>query len=171
MKSRKRQLHAKIKLIFCCLVIIAVTSCFHELKKNDKIVIFTKSYPPPLKYKETGALLNGKKDGLWTTYDSTGHILSQTTFIDGLNIGENRFYEGGILRGETKDSVIGNDTLMTLKKYNENGAVVEEGKYLNRVKTGIWTFYTDNGLTVKKKVLYQKGVPKIIFKDASKTDF
>lgn len=75
------------------------------------------------KTKETGKMINGEKDGIWTTYYENGNIESK----------------GGYSNDEKKGE---------WKYYYENGNLKEEGVYLHNKRVSKWQTYYEDGTTL-----------------------
>jgi antitoxin component YwqK of YwqJK toxin-antitoxin module len=137
--------------------VFIILSCNKSHNENTSVIIFSKIYPPA-NYKITGAIVNGKKTGLWITYDSIGRIEAEETFIDGKSFGETKVYSNGDLMGKTIDRIVKSDTVSYFEKYNAYGKVITKGQYINGQKRGVWIYYFNNGKDLKSKINYlQKG--------------
>ena len=89
-------------------------------------------------------MIDNKKSGLWTTYDSSGRIESEETFINGKSFGEAKVYDNGKLVVQTKDTIVDNETISKYEKYNVLGRIIVNGQYVNGAKKGIWTSYQED---------------------------
>jgi|APCry1669191515_1035360.scaffolds.fasta_scaffold42897_1 antitoxin component YwqK of YwqJK toxin-antitoxin module len=147
-------------------------SCKKRRHAANNVRVFSKVYPPS-NYKITGAIIDNKKEGLWTTCDSSGRIESEETFINGKSFGEAKVYDNGKLVVRTKDTIVDNDTISKYEKYNVLGRIIVNGQYVNGAKKGIWTSYQEDGRSLKDKIDYEKTGVKVIFKDTvrKKSDF
>jgi len=79
-------------------------------------------------------MIDNKKSGLWTTYDSSGRIESEGTFINGKSFGEAKVYDNGKLVVQTKDTIVDNETISKYEKYNVLGRIIVNGQYVNGAK-------------------------------------
>lgn len=67
-----------------------------------------------------GDFNNGKRNGIWTIWDSTGNKLSETTYQnDKLNGKFTRWYSNGRIESE---GTYNNDTIHTVTYYNTDGS-------------------------------------------------
>lgn len=174
MKTKKMRLKviSKIARVFLFTLSIFQLSCNKPCQGTHSVRAFSKVYPPS-NYKITGAMIDNKKSGLWTTYDSSGRVESEETFINGKSFGEVKVYDNGKLVVRTKDTIVDNDTISKYEKYNLPGRIIVSGQYVNGAKKGIWTSYQEDGRSLKDKIDYEKTGVKVIFKDTirKKSDF
>jgi antitoxin component YwqK of YwqJK toxin-antitoxin module len=102
-----------------------VVRFFKEDGRDKTLVKECLYYPNHQKYME-GEYKNGKREGVWKSWNENGNLWSEGTFKNGLDEG-----------------------LRTI--YHENGKKFIEGYYTNGKKTGIWKFYDENGNFVKEE--------------------
>lgn len=86
--------------------------------------------------------LNGEKDGVSNTYDSTGIVVST------------KFYDNNVL---LKEGIIDKQGLEQdeWKFYHRSGKLKAKGKYVNGERYGKWVFYFENG-QVEQEGFYDK---------------
>jgi antitoxin component YwqK of YwqJK toxin-antitoxin module len=130
-------------------------ACNNKPSSTVKIELFNKTYPP-LNYNIKGALINGKKEGLWITSDSSGVIETEQTYLHGKSVGAMNVYSEGYLVETIRDKINGSDTVSSYRKINVQGKVLIEGTYINGRKRGTWLFYSENGKHILKKLTYVK---------------
>lgn len=134
--------------------------------KTPVVEIFDKVYPP-LNYRLIGSLINGKKEGLWVTLDSTGKTEMEETYLNGKEFGALKIYSNGFLVANSSDKIIHGDTVSAYEKYNAQGVVVIKGQYMNSKKRGIWLYYFNNGKSVKAKIKFTENGSSVLFKSPS----
>ncbi len=96
-----------------------------------------------LKVVETGAITNGKKEGLWKSYyPETGNLLATITYKNGKQEGEQ-------------------------SAFSESGALITKGEFKNGKQNGEWTWYHEAG-TIESVVQWNEGkkVGSQVFYDA-----
>ena len=142
-----------IKCLICSLLCSFFSCTKSKRTKSINVEIFSKTYPP-FNYKIIGALIDGKKSGLWITYDSTGKVETEKTYVDGKSFGVVKLYTNGDLFAKSSEKIILNDTLADFEMYNPDGVVIVKGQYLNGQKKGIWLYYFNNGKNLKAKIDY-----------------
>jgi antitoxin component YwqK of YwqJK toxin-antitoxin module len=102
--------------------------------------------------------VNGKLDGIKTTYYPNGKITEEITYKNGVMEGENNYYsvDGKLLKklNYKNEKLQGPATY-----YDANGNVTIEGFYKNDKKDGLWKYYK-NG-----KVELEETYPKPIIKE------
>ncbi len=162
MMTKAQQKNINNMFIYLNLLTFGFVSCKNVSPKTVSVVIFEKRYPP-LNYKISGAIINGKKEGLWITHDSLGKVEMEETFTNGKSFGEIKVYSDGFLVERTSDKLIKSDTVTLFEKYNGNGLIVTRGQYVNGKKKGIWSYYFDNGKALKRKIEFFEKGSKILF--------
>ncbi|CAN5564860.1 hypothetical protein BH11BAC1_BH11BAC1_25570 [soil metagenome] len=87
---------------------------------------------------------NGKHDGVFRTFTPTGQLQSEVTFRKGyMEIGDAKHF------------------------YND-GTVKAKGKYINKQKDSIWTYYDEKGILSSTEFYMkgkQEGISKVFFPD------
>ena len=92
-----------------------------------------------------GFLKNGKIDGIWRQYYSSGQLWTKGTYKDGKSDGPSvMFHENGQLwtKGTYKDGKI--DGLWV--SYYEDGQLQEQGTYKDGKMEGPWVFFNKDGI-------------------------
>ncbi len=104
---------------------------YHEKSKN----VMTREF-----------YLDGKLEGLKTTYYINQKITEELTYKNGIKEGENNYYSpDGVL---LKRLLYNNDQLEgEAFYYDSNGNVIIEGNYKNGRKDGLWKYYNEGKLT------------------------
>lgn len=92
------------------------------------------------------------KNGEWKTYYEDGSLTDKMNWKDGKKEGKwEQNYSGGTLKTQfINDKLEGN-----YQVYSPNGLLRNQGKYINNLKEGLWFWYNDDGLPIKKYV-YKK---------------
>lgn len=97
-----------------------VVHYYQENKNGDQVWIGeTWFYQEGMKHLE-GPIVDGKRNGRFTTYYKSGTLMSEGNFVDGKRDGK---------------AVV----------YHENGKVNYEGHYKNGKECGVWKFYDEKG--------------------------
>ena len=141
--------------------ILLILSCRQRESRNDSRLVFEKSND--VSSRVIGAVINGKKQGLWINYDDSGRIESFNTYVDDSLTGESiSYFEDGEVSsiGEVKNGQPEGKWSFFYGK----GKLAETGVYRNGRKTGVWEFYIEEG-GLDKKVEYSKGQVKKIILD------
>ena len=152
-----------MKASICCSLIIsyAILSCTQQEAKNDTKLVFKKL--PDTTEIIIGATINGKKQGLWITYNDSGRISSCDTYINDSLTGESigYFEDGTVLsRGVLKDGQREGEWSL----YYGKNRTAEKGRYFRGKKIGIWEYYTEDG-KLDRKVEYDEVVNRKILED------
>jgi hypothetical protein len=135
--------------------------------------------------KEVGHYVNGKKEGVWKTYEDAA-VKSIITYVQGSPDGEAQYFEDGYLAcigrfkaiavGKQLDTIAvynpdtGNDTLIAVKKptgvlkhgtwqyFNQAGTIIEEREYwLDEVVQH--KTHPERQLTDKEKLALERNLP------------
>lgn len=114
--------------------------------------------------KGKGALINGKKTGLWIYYNTDSSVSSEYLYyndsLNGMYIG---YFEAG---GDTL--VIGNyvngQEDGEWRSFYGNRLLAKKAYYKEGRKVGVWEYYNEDG-RLFRKVLYDNGKEKILFED------
>ena len=85
----------------------------------------------------------GEKQGSWTGYYENSYSKRyQGTFDNGKPTGRFMYYA---LEGHVNSIVdFINDSISDVQMFHDNGTIMAEGKYLNKLKTGKWFIYSRN---------------------------
>lgn len=121
--------------------------------KNRKLISF-RSYWFNDTMKQTGQLSDGRNEGAWTGYYSSGTIREVFYWTNGIHH-EFRFYHpNGNLMRHGKELEIGNNKyrLWEIEDYYANGHLKQRGQTKNGSKTETWTYYNENGTLRETKV-------------------
>jgi antitoxin component YwqK of YwqJK toxin-antitoxin module len=159
-----KAINNKLIIVICCII----CSC-NNIATRTTITFFDKTYPP-LNYRIKGAIINGKRQGLWITTDTTGQIETEESYVDGKKFGLIKEYSTGVLVSQSLDTIANGDTISHLVQFNAHKKIIVNGQYINGQKRGIWTYYFTNGKDLKSKVLYSTHGVKILFKSPQFTD-
>ena len=137
-------------------ILILLYSC--KVKSDESIKIenyIEREYYPDGQFKRIGAVINGKKQGLWLRFDTCMIIEIECVYVDDIINGKCIFYypnQNIQVEGYMIDGVWVGERIF----YYENGKVMNKGNYKNGKLDGIWEYYDDKG-DLDKKVLYNNG--------------
>lgn len=95
--------------------------------------------------RETGKIINKKKEGIWTTYRIGNRVESKGSYINGEKTGDWMYYQDN---GNLKESgtYLRNQRVATWNTYYEDGITLyKTGTYQDNKKTGPWRTYHRNG--------------------------
>lgn len=111
-----------MKWIFC-IPLFFILNCFAQdvnklNKAGEKQGSWTGYYENSYSKRYQGTFDNGKPTGRFTYYALEGHVNSIVDFI--------------------------NDSISDVQMFHDNGTIMAEGKYLNKLKTGKWFIYSRN---------------------------
>ena len=138
---------------------------FHPQKNtdlNETIGLNTRTQ----KINQTDA--NGLKQGFWTKKYPNGVIAYEVTFKNNIPVGDyKRYHENGKLNafliyddeGKWADA----------KMYDDDGKLIAEGKYIGKLKEGLWV-YSDKGAKVAEETYKngkKEGVSKSFYKNGN----
>lgn len=131
------QVHTALVLL-CCAFLISCTDTPAPVaeQKTPAAASDTSSNEIRETYYENGALrsrgtlVNGAREGLWTSYYPNGFLWSEGEYSNGLKNGR-------------------------VVTYFEDGKIRYSGTFLNDVRAGLWSFYDSTG-TVVKQIDYSK---------------
>ncbi len=146
-------------LMACCTLSCNNPKC----NKNSVVEIVDRTYLPQ-KDRQIGATLNGKRNGLWVTIDSSGKVETEETYLNGKAFGVTKTFQNGILIAKQIDNLYKSDTISSYEQYSESGVILIKGQFINQLKQGVWFYYFSNGKDLKLKVLYTKKGQKILYK-------
>jgi|688.fasta_scaffold01998_22 hypothetical protein len=111
--------------------------------------------PDMASYPSFGVERDGKRQGLWRTYDEKGVLLSEVTFLDNLREGPAaEWFANGLplFRGHySKDKQDGE-----YESYHPNGQVLSRGQFSLGRKYGAWTQFSAAG-AVTSELSYEFG--------------
>jgi antitoxin component YwqK of YwqJK toxin-antitoxin module len=96
----------------------------YYIENSDTIYTYQKMLAEDGKIKMEGALVNGKRNGLWKSYYPNGVTWSETSFRNGIADGETR-------------------------TYYKNGNLRYDGANKNGEKMGEWNWYDSSGVFIK----------------------
>ena len=148
-----------IYILLCCINLI---SCENTSIRNQKASI---------KYKKIangnllpiGVEINGRKEGLWLTYNDDGILILEECFINNVENGPFQGYYDWNGQLQSKGTLLNGFDHGYFEQYNSNGTLYRKGNMNNGVCDGIWELYTDHGL-LNKKVEYKEGkIIKVFF--------
>lgn len=85
---------------------------------------------------------SGLRQGLWQRKYPNGRLLYEGRFNDNKPVGEwKRYHDNGALKAVLNHRA-GNDTVDAVL-YDTNGKMMAKGLYLAEMKTGIWSYYSE----------------------------
>ena len=103
---------------------------------------------------------NGKRHGTWKkTYENTNQVRYEGTFEHGKEVGEFKFYKpsSGAQPTAIKNFAKNNDTV-AITYFTSKGKVISKGQMLHKKRTGLWTYYHQDGTSVMMKESYVDGL-------------
>ena len=147
--------------------------------QNGKVA-HTKMFDAGGKITGEGKYVNEKKDSLWKFYNAEGKVISDELYVNGQKNGvckvyyatgqtaEEKTWKNGVLEGPCKKyfedgqlkytgQYINNKVEGKIVFYQSNGKIDAQGLYKNDLKVGIWNYYKDDGVTVKRSDTYIDG--------------
>jgi antitoxin component YwqK of YwqJK toxin-antitoxin module len=109
-----------------------------------------------------GALINGKKNGLWIFFNEDGSVSSEYLYFNDSLYGNHVAY-----------FEVGGDTLVSgnyvngledgeWKSFYGNNLIARKAYYKRGKKVGIWEYYKEDG-RLYKKVSYDSEMEKVLF--------
>ena len=122
------------------------------------------------KEQENQTNAKGERIGFWKGYyEGTNHIRYEGNFKNGVEVGTFKYYADSdkkILKATREfDGKGGAYTIF----YDENGMKVSEGKVVNKLRQGVWTYYHKASKAIMCTENYvddrQEGVKKVFFTD------
>ena len=127
---------------------------------------------------QQGNYLNGKRDGIWSEFNTNGLLKTATSYVNGKKEGlyvelnpsgqmiKRFFYHNGLRHGEYKEfnysnlkeerTYINGKLEGIVKIYYDGAKIMEEGAYQNGLREGISKWYDQNG-NVTITYEYKKG--------------
>lgn len=129
------------------------TEKFSDIPVTGKVFVYYGEKSNPKKV-HTGNLLNGKKEGKWVRYHSTGRKSYEGNWKDGKEDGlMTSWYEDGSKKYEGSYKNGKEDGLHThwherRYQWDENGHKWHEGTYKDGKKDGLWNNWYSNGKKV-----------------------
>lgn len=104
---------------------------------------------------QTDSVLNqldrtGKKHGKWVKKDAKGNKVYSGTFEHGVPV-DTFLYFSPKQKLKAKAIHRGKKQVVQMINYHSNGNVQATGKYINKEKDSIWTFYRKDGTLVSKE--------------------
>jgi antitoxin component YwqK of YwqJK toxin-antitoxin module len=140
---------------------LAFFSCGQQ-KEKERALLVTKIMPNG-NIKVIGATINNKKEGLWITYDDSGRLSSQNTYIHDNLTGESiSYWENGEV--SSKGNIVNDQMEGDWTFFYGNNKIAQKGSYLNGNKIGIWEYYTERG-NLDRKIEFFKGGEKKVVED------
>jgi len=145
---------------------------------NNGVSSFTKTYFPNGKLLSEGYYLNNKKDsiwkyyngydilireefyknylnhGEWKTYSNDGLLIEKTTWKNGIKEG---VWELNYLDGKIKSQFKNNRLEGLYQDFSPENKLKSQGKYINGKMDGIWLWYNNEGLPLKR-FTYKKDI-------------
>lgn len=101
--------------------------------------------------------LNGQKTGFWKSYYENGRLRYRGYFLNGTPVGEMvKYYPDGLVQAKMNFDPSGK--ISYVKLFNEQGKLVAEGKYFDKLKDSTWNYYSpDHGkLILSESFLHGK---------------
>lgn len=153
-----------ITIVFAFMVV----SCNNKEKQNQAESKLVMQKMPDGTINVIGAMINGKKEGLWIKYDDSGRLSSQETYIHDSLTGESINYHDDGKTISSKGRVVNNQMEGEWIFYYNANTIAQKGNYENGNQIGIWEYYTLEG-KLDKKVEYLKDGTKRIIQDNHQT--
>ncbi|PCJ51512.1 MAG: hypothetical protein COA79_26125 [Planctomycetota bacterium] len=123
------------------------------LKFNGMAFIYYGDKTPKLK----SIMLNGKKEGIETTWHNNGTKASETTYVNGEKIGfDQSWYEDGSPEYKTVMTFMLNNKYTLFSRWFKNGKKQSEFRLKNNQREGAWIFWHDNGKKERHEI-WKKG--------------
>jgi len=113
--------------------------------------------------KVVGSTIDGKKQGLWVTYDDSGRVTSCRTYVNDSLLGEEiNYWENG--RISSRRYLKGEEIQGEWIQYYDfdKNKVAQKGSYKDGNKVGVWEYYLEDGRLNKKIEYTQKGERVIV---------
>ena len=111
-------------------------------------------YSKDSKALQMGRFEDDKRTGIWLAYNTTGDIIMETYYVEGISNGIIRKYFPG--RKLKEEGEIKNDIRSGYwKEYYRNGKIKLIGNYRNGLKVAKWRSYFDTG-KLQSEALYKK---------------
>jgi len=113
---------------------------------------------------------HGKRQGPWKKTDTAGKVVYRGQFIDGVPVGEFRYYyPDGKLKTVSRMSESGKKA--STVTYFPNGNKMAAGNYVNEKKDSTWRFFSESNGTLVSQDNYTAGVinglSKIFYPDST----
>ena len=84
---------------------------------------------------------NGLRTGYWKSYYENGGLRYSGFFINGKPAGQmKKYYKGGLLQADMFFDQAGIRSYV--KMFNEQGKLIAEGKYIEKIKDSTWNYYS-----------------------------
>jgi antitoxin component YwqK of YwqJK toxin-antitoxin module len=84
---------------------------------------------------------NSLKTGFWKSYYVNGKLRYSGSFANGKPVGRmKKYYMGGLLQADMTFDKTG--IISHVKLFNEQGKLVAEGKYIEKLKDSTWNYYS-----------------------------
>lgn len=146
---------------FAILISGIILSCNHnKAKYSDEAKLITQKMADG-STKVIGAMINGKKEGLWIVLNESGKLSSQEIFIHNNIVGETiNYFEDGKTILETGYLSNGQRNGQWISFYY-NHKISEKGYYVNGHRDGVWEYYLNDG-RLNKKMVFDGKNQKII---------
>lgn len=98
---------------------------------------------------------NGRKTGYWISKDPSGLKVYEGFFFEGSPVGRfQRFHANGKTRAEM--NYLPGTSRVETRLFDTEGRLRAEGTYLNRLKEGLWSFYSENNHPIYR-INYSRG--------------
>ena len=117
---------------------------------------------PTKKVHTQGQCNNGKRTGLWVSVFESGKPEDTTTYNDGHIVRYRSYYENGRLQNDDRIDTSGNGTSKGLR---EDGRAEHSGQFSQWKKTGVWTYYAEQGLLCAKETMNADTITTALFYD------
>ena len=124
----------------------SIFSEYDEIEKDNQIILNGQyiAYFENGNKQYEGQYKDGFKINHWLEYYDTGEIYSKKIYKNDF-IPVNYYYKDGSLMIESVLSIKGENFNGSYKKFYPNGALMEEGKYIEDIKDALWLTYFENG--------------------------
>ncbi|WP_164974328.1 toxin-antitoxin system YwqK family antitoxin [Filimonas effusa] len=109
-----------------------------------------------------GALINGKRNGLWTFYNEDGNVRSECLYYNDSLCGQSIAYFKA--SGDTLSigSYINGSEDGEWRSFYGNNILARKAYYNKGEKIGIWEYYAEDGRVVRR-VLHEGGREQVLF--------
>lgn len=149
------------RIIFYCaaLSVCVILSCTQYQASSEGKLVFENLSDVSMKI--SGAIINGKKQGLWINYDDRGKVSSYQIYINDSLTGESMgYFSDGVIssKGQLKNGERDGNWVL----YYDRDKIAEKGAYQMGRKIGIWEYYIEEGKLDKKIKYIKNGKQKVL---------